>query len=227
MKKNIFALTIFCLLSEVFAFPVSAYQSWIERECPKEADVELVFTSSYGKLKYITGRSSDYLQKQAPEKAEKGYKILGLTVPNPTLEVNIETSVIAPSVGDDVCVVPKRVEIFFGYIDPVIYIASDLKNKKCRKALTLRHEQTHQQINILALTYFLPQMKKLIRKKVDTLKPVIVNNNRRKKAAEQMNDVIMNRMSDLVAQFNNFLSQEQDKLDNQQNYDFEASVCND
>ena len=79
---------------------------------------------------------------------------------------------------------------------------------------------------MLALDYFLPQMKRLIRKKTKELKPIITTKLNKKQAVEEMNDLIMERMKDLVDQFNVFLEQEQGKLDNDENYEFESSVCN-
>ena len=225
MKKNIFALIIFTFLF-IKVQPSQAYQSWIERECPQDSEVELVFTSSYGKLKYIGNKSSKDLQKESKQKRNPKDKLLGLTVPNPTLEVNLETSVIESPMSEDICVIPEKVEVFFGYVNPVIYIASDIKYKDCQRILVTRHEQTHQQINLLALDYFLPQMKRLIRKKTKELKPIITTKLNKKQAVEEMNDLIMERMKDLVDQFNVFLEQEQGKLDNDENYEFESSVCN-
>jgi len=93
--------------------------------------------------------------------------------------------------------------------------------------MVLRHEQTHQQINILALNYFLPQMKRLIQQKVHELEPVVVPRYLQNQTIEDMNAKIMNRMSNLVNQFNVFLEQEQDKLDNEENYAFESAICPD
>ena len=223
MKKIFFALTFFIVLvlSSATAF---AYESWIERECPKEADVKLVFMSSYGKLHYKY-KTSDFLRQSSTTPRKENERVLGLTLPHTTVEVNITTSVIGSSMSDEVCVVPETVEVFFGFVNPDIYISYDLKDKKCQRALIVRHEQTHQQINVLALNYFLPQMKKLIRKKVDKLKPVVAYKWEQESVVQQMNETIMQRMNNLVNQFNAFLDKEQSKLDNDENYAFEATVC--
>lgn len=224
MKKNIFALTFLFCLTVFNLNEVNAFQSFTERNCKKDHEPEIVFLSSYGKLEYKY-KDPLIMKDYSPRTKNSKHTILGLTIPNPTLEVNVETTVVDNNIDEVVCVVPEKIEIFFGFVKPTIYISRDIKDKKCKKTLVLRHEQTHQQINILALNYFLPQMKKLISQHITQMEAVVVPRSLQKKAVEEMNMFIMARMANLVEQFNNFLEKEQDKLDNENNYAFEGSVC--
>ena len=193
MKKNIFALTIFCSLAFFCLTSAEAFRSFTERNCKMDREPELIFLSSYGKLEYKY-KTSDFMKNFSDKTKNSKHKVLGLTVPNPTLEVNIITTINDNPFENDVCVVPDKVEVFFGFVDPVIYISKDIKYKTCTKTLVLRHEQAHQQINILALNYFLPQMKKLIRQKISELKPVVVQRKLQNKAVQEMNEIVMKRM---------------------------------
>jgi len=224
MKKNIFALIILVCLAVFTLNPANAYQSFTERTCKKDHEPELVFLSSYGKLEYKY-KDPLVMKDYSPRTRNSKHTVLGLTIPNPTLEVNVETTVVDNNIDEVVCVVPEKIEIFFGFVKPTIYISRDIKEKKCRKTLVLRHEQTHQQINILALNYFLPQMKKLVSQQISQMEPIVAPRELQKKAVEEMNMFIMARMANLVEQFNIFLDKEQDKLDNEENYLFEGSVC--
>jgi len=224
MKKNIFALRFFLFFVFLGYGPCAhAFSTWQEKFCPKESEVELVFESSYGKLTYDTSKSADFLKNLSKRKGNEF--VFGLTVPNPTVEVNVRTQV--KQLLGEACVVPMKVEIFFGYVDPTIYLAEEIKNNTCKRSLVLRHEQTHMQISILALEYFLPQINRLIRKKLVELKPVMVpaKESKIKATSDAMSQMFMDRMDDLAKQFNAFLIQEQNKLDNSANYAFEESIC--
>ena len=228
--KQVFALIFFAfilLISNIASAQSPAMQQFCEEKIGK---VVINFTSSYGKLRYDKNRGSKFLKReqQKLKKSTNDWKTLGLSTSNPTLEVSVEVE--SYSLGGTVCVVPAKIDIFFGYINPTIYIAREIADNKCRRKVVMRHEKTHQQINILALEYFLPQMKSLITKRIKEMKPIYVDKNKNKCVAQQageMKDIIVERMTVLVEQFNNFIEKEQSKLDNPENYLFESEICND
>ncbi len=228
MKKFFYASIIFVFLNIFLQEQTACAQSLLYKNfCEqKKQDIDIKFESSYGYLTYNNSKDSAHLASIDENKNHNG-KVLGLTVPDPTVEINVGTQVY--DFGEYACIVPAKVDVFFGYENPIIYISREIRGNQCRREQVLRHEQTHHQINILALEYFLPQMKNLITKEINDLQPILINKNEEKLdgQTDKIKDKLVQRMTSLVEQFSKFLVMEQKKLDNDENYQFESTICDD
>ena len=111
--------------------------------------------------------------------------------------------------------------------EPIIYIARHIKQGSCMHKVTLRHEQTHEQINVEALEYYLPFIKDrfisavkkyaLTARAKDDVEMSVVQESLKKKYLDAINP--------LLDELNNEINKEQGKLDRAENYDYEQSLC--
>lgn len=222
MKKLFFMLTagFFC-----FTRPI---QAATDAACTRLTEQPRInFYSSYGKLAY------DFKQDQAAVTRiarrfgiiERGLFASGLAVVNVKWEISVNTLSNIMN-NDDFCVAPSNIDIFIGYSDPVIYIADNLKSGSCEYNVVLRHEQTHQQINKTALDYFLPRFKKQIREIIAQTPPLQVTHiDEIDNATARLTADYNRQIAPLIEDFKRHLLQEQSKLDNHTNYEFESRLC--
>lgn len=234
MKKTIFALIIlsFSLVPEFangqYLLDATVGNTHLQKECMEYADeVKLIFKSSYGRLRYDKSKSQKAVQKIAQKgnfEIDSGYQIMGLADFSSKMSVGMD--VVSIDMGKGMCIIPDTVEVFFGFEDPVIYIAREAQRTRCQKMLVTRHEQTHMQISVLALEYFLPQMKKIAYEHAQKIKPIFVaNGENTQDIVDKMMEKFVAKMTDLSDQFNKHLHDEQRKLDNLENYEYESKVC--
>lgn len=232
MKRFLFAL-IFCYFAVAPRAEAASYDKIYKMCMEEKKPVQLNLKTSFGKLKYDKNRNSQYIERIAMQnkydrKAQSHkYRMLGLadfsitTIANMTVE-----SWVSPQGYQ--CVIPVAVNLFVGYLDPTIYIAREAQRSRCRELLTMRHEQTHMQINILALEYFLPQIKELAYQQAQLIDPVLVDtrNQKIKQEVDKAIEPFNMRIQNLMNQFVRYLKEEQFKLDNERNYNFESAICN-
>lgn len=233
MKKIFFTLTtvfsLFFGISLSFA-QVSELQVLDENViCDKLNYVpEIAFTTSYGKLTYNMDLGHKPLTDlgQSLGIVEKGLFAAGLATVGVNWELGVDT-ISRVLDENDICVIPVKVNIFIGYENPVIYISKDLKPETCEYNIVLRHEQTHQQINKLALEYFVPRLKKAVEAIAKDVKPVGIERlSQIDETNEQISKEYIREISPLVEHFKKELLKEHGKLDNQANYDHESDMCN-
>ena len=218
MKKLFFILTIvfFSNLSE-------AYSQCSDIFFSPEIDIKY----SYGKLKYDYSKDKEEITKLANNTGilEKGIFALGLS----SIDINfdIKTENVTDFIDkNSFCVYPQKIIISIYFKNPTIYISNQLKKESCEYNLVKRHEQTHIQINKAALDYYLPLFYRGAEKIANNISPINVS---------ALSDI--NKASDQIAeQFNqkfyiifNYVKQqileEQQKLDNQNNYQYENKLC--
>jgi len=121
---------------------------------------------------------------------------------------------------------PDTINIYIGFRNPVIYLANDLKPDSCLYHLVVRHEKTHQQINVNALEYFIPLIYNRIKLMAKQMKPLYVDSEDKFKAGtDEMTAFYAKQINALVEEFKNEILEEQRKLDNRQNYAYESAVC--
>jgi len=234
MKKNIFApIFLFFLSAAIFCGKDACAQALdresAEQKCAQIGNhAEVRFFSSYGKLSYDTSLSTPRLSALGVKHGTiaRGARASGLSLSNVVMKVKMrsKTMVIDDSYS---CIIPTKVYIFVGYRNPRIYISKDILRDKCYYQVVVRHEQTHQQINVLALEYFLPQFKALAKKYAQDLNPVLIQKGLTtpQKVINAKNKEFSSNMSDLVSQFKKFIADEQKNLDNKRNYEFENKIC--
>lgn len=219
--KKIFLTSIFCIFTAANAIAES-------NPCENiKISPRLDFTTSYGKLRYDYRRNTQELNAMGQKHGliEKGMYAAGLSMASIDWELQVNT--ISRAVGDDdICVVPASLDVFIGFQDPITYISKDLKVGSCQYNLVVRHEQQHQQINIVALEYFIPKIKEQIKTQLSFVKPRVISSmDDAEEITNQMSDEYSAIIEPLVARFKASLLKEQQLLDTRQNYKFENSLC--
>lgn len=221
MKKLFFVLTfiIFCALT------TSVSEAGV---CdPYKQMPDLKFSTSYGKLKYDTSYSRRQLTTLGEQFGilEQGLFASGLATVNVAYQLSVST-VSHRATDSVICVVPKIVNIYIGYQEPTIYLAKELKKDSCEYNVVLRHEQTHQQINISALEYFIPQLRKAAISVIGNAKPLEIKDLKDfDTATQQFVKRYTRQLEPLINFFKTELLKEQGKLDNRNNYKMEDNLC--
>lgn len=220
MKKLFFILTgLFFSLRTV---PAAAF------DCAKlESSPAIIFTTSYGKLKYDFTKNNQEITSIASQYgiAEKGLFASGLATVNVVWEITVNT--MGKVYGDyDVCVVPTEINVFIGFDRPTIYISRDIAKDSCEYQVVMRHEQTHQQINKSALDYFLPLFQNAAEQIAAAVKPVrVAHLTQIDDAANHLTQAYNQKLEPLIKVFKEELLLEQGKLDNRTNYRHEKQLC--
>lgn len=220
MKKLFFILTI--LTFGLFIKTALAFDCQKLKKTPK-----IEFLTSYGKLTYDSSKTQKEITSIAQKNKilEKGLFAAGLSTIQVSWEINVNT--IAEVINEnEICVIPEAIEIFIGYQDPKIYLANNLTPNTCHYNIVLRHEQTHQQINKSTLEHFLPYFHKAANKIASELSIEKVSNvSQISKATQKISYQYSREMSPLIKFFKKQLLTEQYKLDNEENYNYEADLC--
>ncbi len=206
-----------------------------EEECLSIIDKPIVkLKSSYGRLRYNFEKSNNFLQKETEKKFKEygielmqDFKPLGLTKIKESLEVNMEVEKVGVSHGYQ-CLYPKSIDVFLGYYLPVIYVSKELKKGTCLYDVTLRHEQTHMQIYIEALDYFLPELKEFSKTLIDKKGVKIIESDSDAELhAKILNDDYVSYIEEYVDKWRKTVEKEQLKLDSIENYIIESKICED
>jgi len=156
----------------------------------------------------------------------KGYDINGLTPYK--METSLSFNLGKKTFNDGVtCFFPVDVDLTLTLLEPKIYIARHIKKGSCWHKVTLRHEQTHEQINVEAVEYYLPFIKdrfisavkkySIASRPKDDLQIEVVQESLKKKYLDAINP--------LLEELNDEINKEQKKLDRIEQYDFEQSLC--
>jgi len=223
MKKLIFTLTI--LGFSTFSSLAHCYNGCEQiRPQPK-----INFYTSYGKLEYDFSKDQMGISQIGMQHGviEKGIFANGLATGTLKWEINVSTSA-QKGQTKQFCATPSEIDFYMGFTNPTIYVSSDLRKGTCMYDLVLRHEQTHQQINIKTLEYFIPLFKQALQKIIQEIpaeplagKTQISLNHASTIIAQKYSE----RIKPLIDVFKKELQIEQGKLDNSSNYAFENSIC--
>lgn len=227
--KNLFFVLI---LSKLFLWAHLVYGSVpeqdIRRQCEEQSyDLQINFTTSYGRLEYNFDLSKDELSQMAQQAGifEKGIFAAGLALVNIDSEYELNTVTQTLS-NNGHCLVPYQLNMHIGYSRPVIYLARELEEGSCAYNLVLRHEQVHQQINKQALEYFIPRIYRSIKQQSREIKPKYISPQASEdKAAQELTTQYHQIITPFVDEFRDQILAEQSKLDNQQNYQKEGDIC--
>ena len=224
MKKLFFILT-FLLFFLCFQNNVWAQTS--DLCATLKAEPEIVFTTSYGKLRYDYSYNLQELTRlgQQYNIVEKGLFASGLAIVSVNWEVSLDT--ISKIIGDtNICVVPTKLKVFIGYQDPTIYISNQLSPGSCEYNVVVRHEQTHHQINTAALEYFIPSLRQAVEKIAKEIKARQIDSpSKIDDATNALTEEYIANIEPLIRHFKSELLKEQGKLDNQMNYAMESNLC--
>ena len=130
-----------------------------------KTNIQINLTSSYGKLLLNQDKPLSEITTLAKSLnlVENGLFASGLSTVNVNFDITLN-AVGTPLEEGVFCVAPTKITLFFGLDSPTIYLANELIKDSCEYNLVLRHEQTHQQINVKALEYFIPLFEQAIKK---------------------------------------------------------------
>ena len=226
--KNLFYILIF--YGSAIFLPVKA-ENLLEERCRQVAGTPQVsIYTSYGKLKYDHTKVNRTLtrlhKKQYGGEVLNGYEVHGLATYDLATELNFK---MYKNVFEDgsVCFYPDEIELTIGIQNPVIYISKSLKEKTCAYNVALRHEQTHQQINVEVLEQYLPRIQQVFS---DVVKahPVAVRPKDDvliETAQESLKQRYLKALAPVLQQMQETASAEQKKLDRKEHYDYEQTLC--
>ena len=207
----------------------------LERECLKFVDApEVVITTSYGKLRYDHENSRKtinrlYLNNNRIRGKAKTLSA-GLTngLSNFEYKININSKVQKKTIPSGItCVYPTLVNLYFGVgEDPVIYIAREYDEGTCMYKLVLRHEQTHQQIAQSVMESYLPVVKEkfleVVKNNVIASRSYNINIST---ATNMLKNIYAEALNDILLEIEAKTKTEQNKLDNEENYEYETAIC--
>ena len=231
MRKVFFAL-IFNLL---FVCAVKADNSlaYYKQECLDIIEKPKVSVKySLGRLRYDFKKDRKFIEHEKKKNAiynhvenDENIEIDGLTSIKNSFEVNVEAKQIGVSDGYK-CVYPEAIDVYLGYLAPVIYIANDLPKDSCRYNLALRHEKTHMQIYIEALLYILPQLKNRVNMGIEKIGVKVISGDSNVEfVAKEMYNEYVNYLKTFVDKWKDEMFVEQLKLDSYENYMIESRIC--
>ncbi len=226
--KNLFYILIFASFSFFSGQAVAATAA--DRVCQKVVrPPEVTVSVSYGRLKYDTSKNNRSLTRmhlrQYGGNVPSGRQVHGLA----TYDLNTEISfrvVKNTQANGVVCVYPTDIELNIEMQNPVIYLSKELKAGSCVYELAMRHELTHQQINVEALEYYLPiiQQRFLAAVKENPFMSSKSDINLTL-AKESFNERYLAAVNPVLEEMQNEINTEQAKLDSIENYDYEAALC--
>ncbi len=193
---------------------------------------EVVVKYSLGRLKYDFEKNREFINKERKKseiyvgnKYGEDVDVDGLTSVRRGFEVKLDTKQIVVSKGYK-CIVPEKIEVFLGYFNPKIYIANDLPKDSCRYNLALRHENTHMQIYVEALLYYMPELKVLTHKAVEDVGVRIVEPKANiQHDAEGLYADYIAYLNVGVSKWQKSMMKQQKKLDSIKNYIIESRIC--
>ena len=223
MKKLFFILTV--LLGTSLSVEAAAFNRCAELK----PQPRLSFYTSYGKLEYDFSKDQMGITKVGMSYGviEKGIFANGLATGTVKWEVDVSSEGREGRNGE-ICAYPVEIKFYLGFADPKIYVSRDLRKGSCMYDLVLRHEQTHQQINVKALEYFIPLFEQALKKISQEIPAELVGAMNRaalSRGSEKIADAYSKRIEPLINVFKKELEIEQGKLDNASNYAFENSIC--
>ncbi len=223
MKKLFFILTV--LLGTSLSVEAAAFNRCAELK----PQPRLSFYTSYGKLEYDFSKDQMGITKVGMSYGviEKGIFANGLATGTVKWEVDVSSEGREGRNGE-ICAYPVEIKFYLGFADPKIYVSRDLRKGSCMYDLVLRHEQTHQQINVKALEYFIPLFEQALKKISQEIpaEPVgAMNRAALSRGSEKIAEAYSKRIEPLINVFKKELEIEQGKLDNASNYAFENSIC--
>lgn len=184
----------------------------------------------YEPLRYDHSKSPRTLEnlhrKEYGGTTHDDYRINGLTPYNlkTTLDFNMFKKVFNDGVT---CFYPGEIHLTLTLKDPVIYIARDVKNGTCAYDITMRHEQTHEAVNLEALEYYIPKIRDGF---LGVVKKYAVAGRQKddialEKVQESLQKKYFEALNPILEELQQAILSEQSKFDTVENYNYESSLC--
>ena len=226
--KNLFYMLIF----GIFAFfSVPAFSApEAQQICRKVVrNPEVTITFSHGRLKYDTSKNNRSLTRMHINhyggSVPSGKQVHGLATYNLNTEI-IFRVVKSTMANGTVCVYPADIQLNIEMQDPVIYLSNELEIGSCVYEIAMRHEQTHQQINVEAMEYYLPIIQQRFLQAVkENLFMSSTSDINLTLAKESLNEKYLAAINPVLEEMQNEINIEQARLDSIENYDYETALC--
>lgn len=218
MKKLFFMLIFSCFLSKnAYALTCKDIKS----------DVLVFVEYSFGKLNYDFSKTTSEITSMAKnfDLVKTNHIAEGLSTINLNYDISVYTQ--TQQINDkNFCAVPVKVNVSIVIENPTIYISNSLEKDSCKYNIVMRHEKTHQQINIKTLEYYLPILKAAITNIIKKQNNIpITDINRLDQATIQITEKYTKDIKPLIDYIKKEISQQQQRLDNMENYKFESKLC--
>lgn len=226
--KNVFYILIFLSFA---SFSSAKAESPLNARCKSVVkNPHVSVTASYEPLTYDhtkVGRTLTRLHSsEYGGNVHEGYQITGLATYDLGTELNFNLSKQKLQDGV-VCFYPSDIKLDISMRNPTIYIARSIKKGTCAYEVALRHEQTHQQINLEVIEKYVPIIKNrfveavkkyaIASREKDDVSMEIIQEGLQKKYLEAINPVLEEIKTEIKT--------EQEKLDNIEHYNYEQSLC--
>ena len=190
---------------------------------------KVTITTNFGTLKYDhtkTRRAISRIHLDKGGKLTSGKLLNGISTfeHKAGVEFKINKKTLPTGIH---CYYPTEINITVGSgANPTIYIAKEFPKDSCSYNTTLRHEQTHQHINQAVLEHYIPIIKDRI---LETIKKYSVAGSRKNIDIEQAQKALQKKylsaIQSLVEEIRQETAIEQAKLDSEDNYAFDESLC--
>ncbi len=226
--KNLFYILIFALFA-FFLLPVAQTAAAADacRNVARSPEVTVMVT--YNRLKYDTSKTNRNLTRmhlrQYGGKIASGRQVHGLAAYD--LNTEIMFRVVKNTLENgSTCVYPADIMLNIEIQNPVIYLSKELETGSCIYDIAMRHEQTHQQINIEVLEHYLPILQQrflaAVRENLSMSSDSDINLTL---AKEDFNAKYLAAINPVLEEMQQEINTEQAKLDSIENYDYEAALC--
>lgn len=213
MKKLFLFLSLF-IVSPVLAQNAMPF-------CTQMSTRVLVKTKT-GNPKYITS----YSRREFLRKAKAPYSphTLGLTV----AEFDISTR-FTPQIeqyAGQFCVSLKNVEVTLSYPSLTVYIDKKYPAKSCEYKVIKEHEDYHVAVSQHALTFFKPDVERVLSQTLASLRPKIVNNERDIQSAFlKMQQAINTNLHPVIQHINTTMAKKNAAIDTKESYQKTTALC--
>lgn len=227
MKKFIFTI-FFVLLSFKSSIAVGAED--LKAICRKEIEnPKVTIVTQFGNIKYDHTKSKRAISRIHLSNGGmlQSSKLLnGLSVFERKIGVAVKVKQKRLPSGIN-CYYPAEINFLIGTgEDPIIYIAKEIKKDTCIYDVTLRHEQTHQQINQSVMEHYLPTIKEHL---LNVVKKYPVAATRKIINIEQVSAELTKKYtlasSSIVEEIRKETLKEQSRLDTMEHYTYDESLC--
>ena len=223
LKLNL--ISIFCCIISLYTAPTHSAEIKVAACDSLNPNPHIIFKTSYGQLIHDISTPQAQIQAMA-HRPEKGILVDGLATANTHGSIKITRAHGVKLDDNNYCIIPDEIEIYFGYTNPTIYVAKEYPIDSCRFSLIIRHEQTHQRINILTMQYFLPIIRNAAERIIHQARSIKVSSPAEdRQALTMLQNYYLFKLMPLVERFNQAREQEHQKLDNQTNYAMESDIC--
>lgn len=175
-----------------------------------------------GNPKYITSYSrKDFLRKA---KVPYSPHTLGLTV----AEFDIDT-LMTPQIeqyAGQFCVSLKDVEVTLSYPNLSVYIDKKYPSNSCEYKVIKEHEDYHVSVSQHALTFFKPDVEKVLSRTLASLRPRVVHNkNDIKSATNKMTQTVLDNLQPVIQHINNTMAKKNAAIDTKESYQKTTALC--